>query len=90
MPKYVIERPIPGAGKLSAAELKAISGKSNGILRDLGPAIQWVQSYVTDNKIYCIYNAPNTELIKEHARCMGVPADEIAKVATVIDPVTGE
>ncbi len=90
MPKYVIERELPGAGKLSKAELKAISQKSNGILKDLGPQIQWVESYVTDNKIYCVYNAPNVEIIQKHAECGGFPANEINQVRSVIDPTTAE
>jgi hypothetical protein len=90
MPKYVIERDLPGAGKLSPAELKAISQKSNGILKDLGPQIQWVHSYVADDKIYCVYNAPNEEIIRKHADCGGFPVTRISRVRTVIDPVTGE
>ena len=90
MPKFVIERELPGAGKLSKAELKAISEKSNGILRDLGPQIQWVQSYVSDDKIYCVYNAPNVEIIKRHAECGGFPANKISQVRMVIDPTTAE
>lgn len=90
MPKYVIERDLPGAHKLSAAELSAISAKSNGILRDLGANIQWVQSYVGENKIYCVYNALNEDIIREHARCGGFPANKIVKIACVIDPTTGE
>lgn len=90
MPKYVIERQIPGVGKLSPAELQAISEKSVQVLRSLGPEIQWVQSYVTDDKIYCVYNAPNPELVAEHARCGGFPANVITQVHAVIDPVTAE
>jgi len=90
MPKYVIERNIPGASKLSPAELQAISAKSNAVLRELGPAVQWVQSFVAGDKIYCVYNAENPEMVKEHARCGGFPADLITKVAAVIDPTTGE
>ena len=90
MPKYVIERELPGAGQLSPAELKAISQKSVGILRDLGPEIQWVQSYVVDDKLYCVYNAPSAALIEEHARCGGFPANRISEVKAVIDPVTAE
>jgi len=90
MPKYVIERELPGAGKLSKAELKAISQKSNEILKDLGPTIQWVHSYVTDDKIFCVYNAPNPEIIKEHAKCGGFPANRILQVRTIIDPTTPE
>jgi len=90
MPKYVIERAIPGAGKLSPVELKAISQKSFGIICDLGPKLQWVQSYVTDDMIYCVYNSPNVELIKEHARCGGFPANKISQVRAIIDSTTGE
>lgn len=90
MPKYVIERELPGAGAMDASELKALSGKSVGILRDLGPQIQWVQSYVTDDKIYCVYNAPSPDLIEEHASCGGFPANRISAVRATIDPVTAE
>lgn len=90
MPKYLIERTIPGANKLSATELQAISAKSNSVLRELGPSVQWLHSYVAGDKIYCVYVAENPELIKEHARCGGFPADMITKVAVVIDPTTGE
>jgi hypothetical protein len=90
MPKYVIERELPGAGKLSKAELKAISQKSNEILKDLGPSIHWVHSYVTDDKIFCVYYAPNPEIIKEHAKCGGFPANRILEVRTMIDPTTPE
>jgi hypothetical protein len=90
MPKYVIERNIPGAGKLSAADLTAISQKSCGVLAKMGPQIQWVHSYVTDDKIYCVYNAPDEKSVHEHARQGGFPADFVAKVATIIDPVTAE
>ena len=90
MPKYVIEREIPGAGKMSPDQLKAISQTSCGVLRKLGPEIQWVHSYVTDNKIYCIYNAPNEEIIREHAKQGGFPANSVAKVTTIIDPTTSE
>ena len=90
MPKYVIERELPGAGQLSPAELQAISAKSVGILHELGPEIQWVQSYVVDDKLYCIYNAASPELIVEHARCGGFPVDRISEVRSVIDPVTAE
>jgi hypothetical protein len=89
MPKYVVERELPGAGKLSAEELKAISEKSNGILHTLGPKIQWVHSYVVDDKIYCVYNAPSEKLIAEHAKCGGFPANRISQVRATIDPVTG-
>jgi len=90
MPKFVIERELPGAGKLSAQELRAISEKSVGILSTLGPKIQWVHSYVADDKIYCIYNAPSPELIQEHARCGGFPANRISRVRQIIDPTTAE
>ena len=90
MPKYVIERNIPGAGKLSARELKAISQKSCGVLRNMGSEIQWVQSYVTDDKIYCVYIAPNEEMVREHAKQGGFPADSVSAVRTVIDPTTSE
>jgi len=90
MPKYVIEREFPGAGKLSKAELKAVAEKSVGILRDLGPEIQWVQSYVADDKIYCVYQAPNVEIIRKHAECGGFPANRILQVRAVIDPATAE
>ncbi|HEX4835525.1 MAG TPA: DUF4242 domain-containing protein [bacterium] len=90
MPKYVIERDIPGAGRLSSGELQAVSQKSCGVLTELGPQIQWVHSYVTDNKIYCVYIAPNEGLIREHARRGGFPADRVSEVRTVIDPTTSE
>ncbi len=90
MPKYVIEREIPGVGKLSQAELQAISVKSLGIVKDLGPDLQWVHSYVTDDKIYCVYNAPSEALIKEHAECGGFPANSISAVRAMIDPITAE
>ena len=90
MPKFVIEREIPGAGKLSPAELKAISQKSCSVLSSLGPQIQWVQSYVTDDKIYCVYNAPNEEMVRRHAKEGGFPANKVARVATIIDPTTAE
>ena len=90
MPKYVIERDLPGAGRLPKAELKAISEKSVGILRDLGPAIQWVQSYVVDNKIYCIYHARDVDIIKRHAECGGFPANKISEIRAIIDPATAE
>lgn len=90
MPKYVIERIIPGAGKLSADELKAISQRSCNALNQLGPQIQWVHSYVTDNKIYCVYIAPNEEMVREHARLGGFPANQVAAVKTIIYPTTSE
>jgi Protein of unknown function (DUF4242) len=90
MPKYVIERTLPGAGELSQDELKGISQKSNQVLCDLGPEIRWLQSYVTDDKIYCVYVAPDEDMILEHARCGGFPADRVSKVSAMIDPSTGE
>ena len=90
MPKYVIERGIPGAGKLAAAELQAISQKSCGVLNSLGPQIQWVHSYVTDDKIYCVYIAPDEQTVRAHAEQGGFPADSISEVRSVIDPTTAE
>lgn len=90
MPKFVIEREIPGAGKISEEDLRAISQKSCRVLKDLGPEIQWVQSYVTENKIYCIYIAPNKEMILEHAKRGGFPANSVATISKVIDPTTAE
>ncbi|HHJ39281.1 MAG: hypothetical protein AXA67_12145 [Methylothermaceae bacteria B42] len=90
MPKYIIEREIPDAGSLSPEELQAISQKSCGVLREMGPAIQWVESYVTGDKIYCVYIAPNAEAIKEHAAKGGFPANRISEVKTKIDPTTAE
>jgi hypothetical protein len=90
MPKYVIEREIPGAGKFSAAELKAISQTSCGVLSNMGPQIQWVHSYVTTDKIYCIYIAPNKEMVLEHARQGGFPANNVTEVSNIIDPTTAE
>ena len=90
MPKYLIERLIPEADKLSAQELQGISQKSCSVLNELGPRIQWVQSYVTSDGIYCTYIAPNEEIIREHARRGGFPADRILEIAAVIDPTTSE
>ena len=90
MPKYVIEREIPGAGKLSPAELHAISQKSCAVLGNMGPAIQWIHSYVTDDKIYCVYIAQNEAQVREHARQGGFPANRISEVKSVIDPTTAE
>ncbi|MBK5275761.1 MAG: DUF4242 domain-containing protein [Desulfuromonadales bacterium] len=90
MPKYVIEREIPGAGKIPPADLQAISQKSCSVLQGLGPQIQWVQSYVTDDKIYCVYIAPNREQVLEHAKQGGFPANSVAEVRTMIDPTTAE
>jgi hypothetical protein len=90
MPKYVIERDIPGAGKLSPAELQNIAQRSCAVLNRLGPQIQWVQSYVTDDKIYCVYIAPSEDLLREHAKQGGFPANRISRVRTIIDPTTSE
>jgi hypothetical protein len=90
MPQYLIERELPGAGKLSPAELKAISQKSCGVLKQMGPQIQWVHSYVTGDKIYCVYRAPNEEMVREHARQGGFPANRVSQVKSVIDPTTAE
>ena len=90
MPKYIIERSIPGAGNMTAADLRGVAQKSCGVLKKLGPAIQWVQSYVTGDKVYCVYVAPNEEIIREHARQGGFPADRISEVKAVIDPTTAE
>lgn len=90
MPKYVIEREVPGAGSLSTAELQAISQKSCGVLKDLGSSIQWLHSYVTGDKIYCIYIAPNEELVREHAAKGGFPANRIERITTIIDPTSAE
>lgn len=88
MPKYVIERDLPGAGQLSAQDLQAISQKSCGVLQELGPQIQWVHSYVTGDKIYCIYIAPDEQLVREHAQRGGFPANRVSEVVTIIDPTT--
>src|SRR5688500_18128397 len=90
MPKYLIERELPDAGRLSADELQGIARKSCDVLHALGPDIQWVQSYVTDEKLYCVYIAPDAEIIREHARCGGFPANVIALIRTGIDPTTAE
>jgi len=90
MPKFVIEREIPGAGKLSRDQLHAISQKSCGVLREMGPQIQWVESFVTDDKIYCIYIAPDEASVRDHAQSGGFPANRIAQVRTMIDPTTSE
>ena len=90
MPRYLIERDLPGAGNLSVDDLRAISRKSCDVLEELGPRIQWVQSYVTDQKIYCVYLAPSEELIREHARRGGFPANRISQVVETIDPSTAE
>ena len=90
MPKYIIERELPGAGGLSKSDLTGVSQKSCSVLNDLGPQIQWVESYVTQDKIYCVYLAPNEELIREHARKGGFPANKISEVKNIISPVTAE
>lgn len=90
MPKYVIERDIPGAGKLSQEQLKGISQTSCKVLQNLGPEINWVHSYVTQDKIYCVYIAPNKEMILEHAKQGGFPANSVNEVSTIIDPTTSE
>jgi hypothetical protein len=90
MPKYLIEREIPGAGKLSPAELRGISQKSCSVLNTLGPQIQWIHSYVTGDKIYCVYRAPSEEMVREHARQGGFPANRISEITTVIDPSTAD
>jgi hypothetical protein len=90
MPKYVIEREIPGAGKLTLNELRAISQKSCAVLRQMGPQIQWLESFVTDDKLYCVYLAPSAEAVRQHADLGGFPANRIAEVKRVIDPTTAE
>ncbi|QDP01545.1 DUF4242 domain-containing protein [Thalassotalea sp. PS06] len=90
MPKYVIEREIPGAGNLSTSDLQGISQKSCSVLQNMGPQIQWVQSYVTGDKVYCVYIADNEDLIKQHAEQGGFPANSISEVRTIIDPTTSE
>ena len=90
MPKFVIEREIPGAGKLTPEQLKAISQTSCGVLRQMGPQIQWIQSYVTDDKIYCVYIAPDEAAVRTHAEKGGFPANRISQVRTIIDPTTSE
>jgi len=90
MPKYIIERDIPGAGQFTQAELQGISQKSCGVLRDMGPRIQWLHSYVTGDKVYCIYIAENEQAIREHAEQGGFPANRIEEIKTVIDPTTGD
>jgi hypothetical protein len=90
MPKFLIERTLPGAGDLTGEQLKAISQTSCSVLRNLGPQIQWIESFVTPNKIYCVYVAPNAELIREHARLGGFPADSVEPIKETISPVTAE
>jgi hypothetical protein len=90
MPKFVIERDIPGAGKLTAEQLNGISQKSCSVLKGLGPQIQWVESYVTDDKIYCVYIAPNEAMVREHAKQGGFPANRVSEIRRMIDPTTAE
>jgi Protein of unknown function (DUF4242) len=90
MPKFVIEREIPGAGKLTPEQLQGISQTSCGVLRELGPQIQWVQSFVTDDKIYCVYIAPDEDTVRKHAQMGGFPANKVAQVCAMIDPTTSE
>ena len=90
MPKYVIEREIPGAGKLTAAQLQGIAQKSCGVLEKMGPQIQWIESYVTDDKVFCVYIAPNEQMVRDHAQRGGFPANRVLKVIRVIDPTTAE
>ncbi len=90
MPKYLIEREIPGAGDMSPQELQAVSQKSCSVLQNLGPQIQWLHSYVTENKIYCVYIAPNEEMVREHAQQGGFPANRISEIRSMIDPTTAE
>jgi hypothetical protein len=90
MPRFVIEREIPGAGAFSRQQLQAISQKSCGVLQSMGPQIQWVQSYVTDDKIYCVYIAPDADTVRRHAEQGGFPADKVSQVRAVIDPTTSE
>ncbi|MGH9756590.1 MAG: DUF4242 domain-containing protein [Candidatus Acidiferrales bacterium] len=90
MPKFVIERELPGAGAMSPEQLHGVAVKSCGVLQNLGPQIQWMQSYVTDNKIYCIYIAPNEEMVREHARQGGFPANKVSQIRSIIDPTSSE
>ncbi len=90
MPQYLIERNIPGAGKLTASELQGISQTSCGVLNQMGPQIQWVHSYVTADQIHCVYRAPNEQMVREHARLGGFPADRVSEIKTIIDPTTAE
>ena len=90
MPKYLIERVVPGAGKMSDEDIKALSMRSCDVLNRMGPQIKWIQSYVTDNKIYCVYIAPNEDMLREHARLGGFPANHIASIKRMIDPTTAE
>jgi hypothetical protein len=90
MPKFVIEREIPGAGSMSAQQLQGVAEKSCSVLRNLGPQIQWLHSYVTENKIYCVYIAPNEEMVREHAQMGGFPANSVSQILRIIDPTTAE
>ena len=90
MPRFLIEREIPGAGDLSPQELQAISQKSCGVIREMGPEVQWVESYVTGDKVYCVYYAPNEEMVREHARRGGFPANRVSEIRRMIDPTTAE
>jgi hypothetical protein len=90
MPKFVIEREIPGAGAMTRDQLQAISQTSCGVLTNMGPQIQWVESFVTDDKIFCVYNAPSEDMVREHARQGGFPANNVARVRAMIDPTTAE
>ena len=90
MPQYMIERTLPGAGNLTPDQLKGVAQKSNSVLSELGPGIEWVHSYVTGDKIYCVYNAPNPDIIREHAQRGGFPADSVSEVKSVINPATGQ
>ena len=90
MPKFLIEREIPGAGDLSAQELQAISQKSCGVLQNMGPQIQWLESYVTGDKVYCVYIAPSEEMVREHAELGGFPANRVSEIKSIIDPTTAE
>ncbi len=90
MPKYVIEREVPGAGTLTAEQLRDAAHQSNQLIRELGGDIKWLTSYVTDNKVYCVYVAPDEDIIREHAVCLQLPADRISRVVTTLDPATGE
>jgi hypothetical protein len=90
MPKYLIERELPGAGQVSQDQLRGISQKSCSVLNKLGPQIQWIQSYVTGDKIYCVYRAPNEEMVREHAKQGGFPANKVSEITSVIDPTTAE
>lgn len=90
MPKYIIEREIPGAGALTKEQLQGAATKSNAVLCELGPQIQWLESFVTENKLYCVYIAPNADLVREHAKRGGFPANQVNEVKTIIDPTTGK